>query len=259
MPELPDVEGFRRRFARHGLGKRVERVETVDRDLLRNTSPQGIGRALRGREFTEADRHGKWLIARTGGPLMLMHFGMTGLIHWTARDEPRHPHDRVVLHLEGGELRFRDQRKFGGVWLARDEAERERVTGPMGPDALDVDADALGDLLAGRRGALKPALMDQRLIAGMGNLLCDEVLWRARVGPRRPAGRLSPKTVRALAAELHEVLRASNRRGRIPPEEGWLTGVRDDRGARCPRCGTKLRRATIGGRTTVWCPRCQPR
>lgn len=259
MPELPDVEGFRRRFARYAVGRRVLGVEVVDRDLVRNRSPQGLGRALRAREFTAAERHGKWLIARTGGPALLMHFGMTGLVHWTARDENRHPHDRVVFLLSGGELRFRDQRKFGGVWLARDDRERERVTGPMGPDAMELDADLLDSLLGGRRGALKPALMDQRLVAGMGNLLCDEVLWRTRVAPLRPAAKLSDRELRALDRELHDVLRRSNRRGRIPPERGWLTGVRDEPAPACPRCGTRLRRAKVGGRTTCWCPRCQRR
>lgn len=258
MPELPDVEGFRRRFARYAVGRRVRSVEALDRDLLRNSSPQRLGRALHGRRFTAAERHGKWLIARTGGPALLMHFGMTGLIHWTGRPDDRHPHDRVVLVLAGGELRFRDQRKFGGVWLARDEDERERVTGPMGPDAMDVDSDVLGSLLGGRHGALKPALMDQRTLAGMGNLLCDEVLWRARVPPRRPAAELSDRELRVLDRELHEVLRRSNRRGRIPPERGWLTGVRDEPEADCPRCGARLCRAKVGGRTTCWCPRCQP-
>lgn len=257
MPELPDVEGFRRRLARHALGKPVRSVEVIDRDLLRNTTPQGVGRALRGRRFTEADRHGKWLIARTAGPMVLMHFGMTGLVHWTATQERRHPHDRVVFQLEGGELRFRDQRKFGGIWLARDERERERVTGPMGPDAMEVDAELLAELLRKRRGALKPALMDQRLVAGMGNLLCDEVLWRARIAPRRQAAKLSDRALRGLDRELHRVLRESNRRARIPPEPSWLTGVRDERNPHCPRCGSALRRAKLGGRTTVWCPRCQ--
>ena len=127
----------------------------------------------------------------------------------------------------------------------------------MGPDAMDLDAELLGELLGRRRGALKPALMDQRLVAGMGNLLCDEILWRARLAPRRPASRLSARALRKLDGELHDVLRQSNRRGRIPPDPGWLTGVRDERKPDCPRCGTKLRRAQIGGRTTVWCPRCQ--
>jgi formamidopyrimidine-DNA glycosylase len=259
MPELPDVEGFRRYFARHAAGRRIASIAVHDRALVRNTPTQGLGRALTGRRFSTPQRHGKWLIAPAGDRELLVHFGMTGLLVWSARAAEPHPHDRIVFELEGGTLRYRNMRRFGGVWLARSDTDRARVLGPLGPDALEVSEDELAELLGRRRGQIKSALMDQRLIAGLGNLLSDELLWRARIHPRRPAARLSRRRVSELHRCMIEVLRDSNRRARVPPERGWLTGARDQRDARCPRCEARLRRATIAGRTAVWCPRCQRR
>ena len=184
MPELPDVEGFRRYFARYGTGKEIEGVDVLDPVLLRNATPQALAHALKGRRFERASRHGKWMIAETGGPAVLLHFGMTGLMHWSRDPGDRHVHDRLVFRFDDGELRYRNMRRFGGAWLARDERERESLIGQLGPDAMDVDRDEFRELLSHRRGQLKPALMDQTLIAGLGNLLVDEILWRARINPR---------------------------------------------------------------------------
>ncbi len=257
MPELSDVEGFKRYLNRHAAGRRIERVEVVDRSMLRKGSVRGLA----GAELGSAHRHGKWLIADADAATVLMHFGMTGLLHWTADQEARrHVHDRVVFVVDGGELAYRDMRKFGGVWIARDESQVRDLIGALGPDALDVERDLFQQLLAGRRGSIKAALMDQTVIAGLGNLLVDETCWRARLNPGLPLGRLGTERRDRLHACMQAVLRDSIPHGRIPPEPGWLTGARDDRrSGACPRCGTTLRRATIAGRTTVWCPACQPK
>ena len=256
MPELPDVEGFRRVLADNAVRKRIAAVEVPDRDLLRNASPQALGRALSGKRFGEPARHGKWLIAPAGEAHVLMHFGMTGSLEWEPRG-PKHAHDRVAFVYRDAELRFRDMRKFGGVWLARDEEECRAVTGPLGPDALALGREELHELLGHRRGAIKAALMDQSLVAGLGNLLVDEILWRARLDPHAPAGRLSPGRRDAIYDAMRETLRASIPTRRVPRASGWLTEVRDQGDARCPRCGTRLRRGTVAGRSTRWCPRCQ--
>lgn len=231
-------------------------MEVIDRAMLRNSTPEGIGRALRGARFERPDRRGKWLVAPAGGPVLLMHFGMTGLLAWSGAGGGRHPHDRIVLHLEGGELAYRNMRKFGGVWLARDDEDAEAVMGPLGPDAARISREELAELLGGRRGGVKALLMDQKTVAGVGNLLSDEVLWRARIHPRRTASRLSPRAVQSLHDALRDTIRAANRHGRIPPEEGWLTGVRDT-GGDCPRCARRVRKGTVAGRTACWCPGCQ--
>ncbi len=257
MPELSDVEGFRRYFARYAAGRRIESVAVADPALLRNATPQALGRVLRGRRFDQPGRHGKWLIAPAGDAAVLLHFGMTGLLAWSGRRTERHRHDRVVFVLRGGELRYRNMRRFGGVWLARSERQRDELLGSLGPDAMDLDREGLRELLRRRRGGAKSALMDQTVIAGLGNLLSDEILWRARVHPRRAIGQLSGRRLSRLHAEMRKVLVEANRHARVPGKRGWLTGARDRRDARCPRCGAGLRRGTVAGRTTVWCPRCQ--
>jgi formamidopyrimidine-DNA glycosylase len=129
------------------------------------------------------------------------------------------------------------------------------VTGPLGPDAATLDSDQLQELLSRRRGAIKAALMDQRLLAGVGNLLSDEILWRARIHPGTAVGTLTGARRRRLYEALHGAVGESIRYGRVPHGRRWLTRVRDDRDGRCPRCGSRLRHATIAGRTACWCPR----
>lgn len=261
MPELPDVEGYRRYFTRHAAGKRIRSVEVRAADVVRNTSPQGLGRALRGRSFGRPRRHGKWLIAPLKGegrPTLLLHFGMTGDLVWAGgRRRERHRHDRVVFRLTGGELRYRNMRKLGGVWLARGGQAVEEVTGPLGPDAGRLDRDQLAAMLSGRRGGLKATLMNQRLIAGIGNELSDEILWRARLNPRRSVGAVRRPQLDRLFRAMRVVITESNRHGVIPRKRGWLTEQRGTRDASCPRCGRRFRRETIAGRTAYWCTRCQ--
>jgi formamidopyrimidine-DNA glycosylase len=186
-----------------------------------------------------------------------MHFGMTGALAWSPTDGDRHIHDRVIFVCEDGELRYNNMRRFGGVWLAEDAQERGRVTGPLGPDAADLSSEDFATLLAGRRGGIKAALMDQRLIAGIGNLMSDEILWRARVRPSALVQTLGARRRGRIYEALLAVVGESKRYGRVPHGERWLTRVRDNRAARCPRCGSALRRSTVAGRTAVWCPRCQ--
>ncbi len=252
MPELPDVEGFRRTFARHAAGKRVRAVHGVDRGLLRNSSPSGLGRALNGRRFAQPRRHGKLLICPADGLALVLHFGMTGGLVWS-RDS--HQHDRLVLELDDGDLRYRNMRRFGGIWLAKDERELDRIEGPLGPDWLGVSRADFDELLAGRRRSIKAALMDQSLAAGLGNLTVDEALWQARVDPRRPVVSLDDGERNALYRKIQKVLRDSLPYGLAPGKRTWLTGTRDRADARCPRCGASLERVKIGGRTTVFCPR----
>ena len=261
MPELPDVEGFRRIVREHLLGRRIRHVRVQDPGLLRNATVAELRRSLEGRTVGDAERRGKWLLVSTGGsrdPELLLHFGMTGELDWVlAGDQPAHPHDRLQIAADGGELRYRDQRKLQGMWLAGDREQAEQVMGPQGPDALGLRAAGLEQRLRGRRGALKGVLMDQTVVAGLGNLLSDEILWQARLDPRRRAADLRSAEVSALHRAMGRVLRASVRAGRVPARKGWLTGVRDQDGAPCPRCGTELRSERAGGRRTCWCPNCQ--
>jgi formamidopyrimidine-DNA glycosylase len=258
VPELPDVEGFRRELAETLPGRRIRRIDVRDAGVLRNTTASTFSRNLVGHRFETPGRHGKWLKLPTDGPILLVHSGMTGDPYYADAGADEKGYERLVFRLDRGELRYADLRKRRGVWLAADENDVARVTGPRGPDALGVDLRAFTDALRGRRGRLKPTLMDQSVIAGLGNLLTDEICWQARVHPSRPLGSLGDDDIRRLHKTMKRVLRTSSRHGRVPGLPRWLTRVRDDPDPSCPRCGTRLARGRIGGRTSIWCPRCQP-
>jgi formamidopyrimidine-DNA glycosylase len=260
VPELPDVEAYRRFFREHAAGRTVRRVLVPDPTIVRNATPQALDRALRGYRFADPDRLGKWLLAWTvGGPGLLLHFGMSGDLIWSEDEPERHRHDRVILVLDLGELRYRNMRKLGGAWLAHDRAEARAVTGELGPDALTVSRREFLDRLSRRRGGVKALLMDQRFVAGVGNLVADEVLWQARLHPRRRVESLDDQERVRLYRTMHAVLKEMVAKfDYVLRKRGWLNHVRGRPGAVCPRCETPLSRATVAGRTTYFCPSCQP-
>jgi formamidopyrimidine-DNA glycosylase len=258
VPELPEVETYRRFFAKHAAGRTVRAVVVLDPAIVRNAAPADVGRTLAGRELEEPRRHGKWLVCPAGSPALLFHFGMTGDLVWSGNEPERHRHDRLVLVFDEGELRYRNMRRLGGVWLARDEDELKALLGGLGPDALEVERNEFLELLSRRRGGVKAVLMDQRLVAGIGNLVADEVLWQARIHPRRRVEDLDAsdrarlfRTIRRILAVAVEDFDYLERRKR------WLGHVRGRPGARCPRCRTALSRTVAAGRTTYFCPSCQ--
>jgi formamidopyrimidine-DNA glycosylase len=259
MPELPDVEGFRRELANRLPGRRVRHVDVRDAGVLRNRSARALDRELAGHRFRAPRRHGKWLILPTDGPALLVHSGMTGRPYYAAAGADEQGQERMVITLDRGELRYADQRKLRGIWLAEDADAVGDVTGAQGPDALGLDLRGFRELMQGRRGRLKATLMDQAVIAGLGNLLTDEICWQARLHPARPVPRLSGDEVALLHRVMQRVLRTSVRHGRVPPLRRWLTAVRDDPEPCCPRCGTPLTRGRAGGRTSLSCPHCQPK
>jgi formamidopyrimidine-DNA glycosylase len=256
MPELPDVEAFRRRFARDAVGRTISDVVVTDPGILRNVAADELGDALHGRRFDEPERRGKWLIAWTDGPSPMIHFGMTGDIEWAGNGDGRHRHDRVIFVLDRGEIRYRNMRKLGGLWLARDAADVEALLGQLGPDAASIDRRGFMELLERRRSGIKAALMDQTFIAGVGNLLADEILWQARIHPLRPIPQLSREERSRLYRALQTVIARTVDRYPEGYETRW-TIARGRPMARCPRCRTELARIVVGGRTTYFCPTCQ--
>lgn len=262
MPELPDVEAFRKILASCAQGRPIRRVEVRDAGVLHGVSAQRLRGELEGRTFTEPERHGKWLLAHTGGsgggPTLGLHFGMTGELVCCHPDDPRDPHDRVLFTVaEDRQLRYRDQRKLQGLWLLDDQG-LARLLDDQGPDAMAVDRAGFDAAFAGRRARVKALLIDQSVLAGLGNLLADEILWRAGLHPATPVGALTPAERARLFTEMRRTLRSAAKAGRVPPRPSWLTGHRDAPDPFCPRCGDHLRRTRVGGRGTVWCPRCQP-
>ncbi|MEU0965318.1 DNA-formamidopyrimidine glycosylase family protein [Streptomyces sp. NPDC005917] len=259
MPELPDVEGFREVLDSCGRGRCVQRVDVRDPGVLRGVTAQRLRREVEGRRLGPPRRHGKLLIAPVGdGPALVWHFGMTGELLCASAGDPVDRHDRIVLALDGErQLRYRDLRKLQGLRLAEGPDEVERILAGLGPDALGMEREDFVASLAERRGAVKAVLMDQSVIAGLGNLLSDEILWRARVAPGRPARELTESEARRVFTAMRRVLASANRAGRVPARRTWLTGRRDDDEPVCPRCGTRLCSRRLSGRRTVWCPNCQ--
>ncbi|GGQ91554.1 Fpg/Nei family DNA glycosylase [Streptomyces aurantiogriseus] len=258
MPELPDVEGFRKVLESCAKGRIIQRVEVRDAGVLHDVSPRRLRDALEGRRFTEPERRGKWLLARTGGPTLMLHFGMTGQLVCGRPDDAVEAHDRVLFTLgRERQLRYRDQRKLQGLWLADDDSEVARLLDRQGPDAMTVDREEFEAALSSRRGSVKTALTDQSVLAGLGNLLADEILWRARLRPSSRTSDLTEADRRRLYTDMRRTLRSAVTAGCVPPRDSWLTGHRDDPTPTCPRCGSLLRRSRMAGRGTVWCPRCQ--
>jgi formamidopyrimidine-DNA glycosylase len=258
MPELPDVEGFRAVVAAHGTGRTIRSVRVADPGVLRGVGARTLRDTLVGRSFGEPERYGKWLVVPLScGPVLLLHFGMTGSVTWESADAERHRHDRVTFGLDDGELRYRDMRKLRGIWLAADRDAADRRLADVGPDALVISREEFARVVAGRR-RLKATLMDQSALAGLGNLLADEICWRARLNPRRRGDRLTEAEVRRLHAAMRRVLRGAIPTGRVPGRPSWLTGRREDPVPACPRCGTVLHHGRVAGRGTYWCPECQP-
>lgn len=253
MPELPDVEGFRRVLAERGR-RRIDEVVVRDAQVLRGVSADRLRSALIGRRFGEPRRLGKWLLAPVAGgsETLVLHFGMTGsLVFGTG--EP-HRHDRVLFRFRDGDLRFRDMRKLQGLRLAPDGAALDEILADTGPDAHSVSKARFRELLPARR-QIKAALTDQSVVSGLGNLLADEILWRAKVNPRTP---VASADLDAVHARMRTTVKAAIAAERVPPRPSWLTGRRDEPSGSCPRCGTRLSHGRVGGRGTVWCPYCQP-
>jgi formamidopyrimidine-DNA glycosylase len=260
VPELPDVEVYRRRLEHSGLHRRIDRVRVGDSTVLRAVSRQRLVRALNGRELVRCGRHGKHLFAETaeGEVTLVMHFGMTGLLEVDRRPEQADPHERFVLDFEDGcSLMFIDQRRLGFVTVV-DDVDAYIREHDLGPDAMTLEPRDLRGLLRGYRGGVKALLMDQSLVAGIGNIYSDEILFQARIGPRRPAASLDEAAVRRLHRQMRRVLRVAADRGADPEHvpESWLLRHRED-GAPCPRGDGEIRKVRLGGRGAFLCPSCQ--
>lgn len=266
-PELPDVEAARRLVERSAPGARIDSVVCPDPSALRNATVRRFRHAVVGAHVRTADRRGKWLTIGTDGASIVVHLGMTGALRWEeGGGRRRAPHTetdddrfcRLALVTDRGALRFIDRRKLGGVWLATDDTELHDLLGDLGPDALGLPCDELLAILGASRKQLKVALMDQSLVAGLGNMLSDEVLWRARLHPTRVASTLDPAEGKRLCAAARGALAASVRAGQIPRTRSWLSGQRAVDDPECPRCGGTLRWSTVNSRSALWCPHCQP-
>ncbi len=275
MPELPEVETVRRRLEPLLVGRRFERVEIDDSRLTRPEDPAEVAAELTGERVVALERRGKYLIVRfESGRVLLIHLRMTGnLLHAPAGTPADVPHRRAVVNLDdGSDVVYRDVRRFG-TWLlvepdALDPYLAERLGGePLG---RTFTTKSLAARLANRKAPVKAALLDQRTLAGLGNIYVDEALWRARIHPLRPAHELEHEEVRALREGIKRALDAG-----IARQGATLRDYRQPDGSAgsmqhefkvygrggepCDRCGTPIEKTRVAGRGTWYCPSCQLR
>ena len=261
MPEMIEVEAYRALAEQAALGRTISAVEAPDAWYLKRGLSAPALAVLVGCRFIAARRRGKLLLLDSvdgtddPGPVLGLRFGMSGRLVVDgamavgelrySSNEAKAVYDRFgVVFADGGHLRVRDPRRLGGVELGPAEAA-------LGHDAATITLSQLRDALAASRAPLKARLMDQARLAGVGNLIADEVLWRASLSPSRPAGDLSPAELRRLHRHLRLTVAELGLRG--GSHTGDLMAHRRRDGT-CPRDGRLLQRATVGGRTTFWCP-----
>ena len=271
MPELPEVETIRRDLLPRLVGRTVIEVWLSPNapKLVRRPSPQELAAGLRGRRIEEIARRGKYLLfLLDDGRTWIVHLRMTGGLVWRRPSEPQDPYVRARFVLEDGhELRFRDPRKLGEMWLVEDPQE---VVGKLGPEPLaeGFTPEALGARLAERRAPVKAVLLDQTALAGLGNIYADEALFAAGVHPRRPAASLSLqeglRLHRAIGQVLAQALAYRGTSFRFYVDAQGQKGehqlhvqVFRRTGQPCYACGTPIERIKVGGRSTHFCPGCQ--
>jgi formamidopyrimidine-DNA glycosylase len=254
MPELPEVERARALIAERALHRTIAAVDDTDTYVCRPHGPGEIAAALVGRELVTAERVGKsmWCETSDGGPALGIHLGMAGRI--VVDDEEagdrapkreRRIWDRFeIAFADGGRLALRDSRRLGRVRL---EPPIER----LGPDAAEVSRPDFRARVSRSRMPVKSRIMDQSVLAGVGNLLADEALWKAAIDPNRPANELAEAELDRLRNAIRAANRSAIAKGGV--HTGRFIPARH-RGGVCPRCGTPLSRSAIGGRTTYWCP-----
>jgi formamidopyrimidine-DNA glycosylase len=250
MPELPEAERARQQIEKV-LGREIVAVDDADTYVCRPHMPGDICAALLGRSLTAAHRRGKFLWVETSddGPDLGLHLGMAGSI---VVDGPPAPNgwDRFSLEFaDGGRMALRDKRRLGRAVI---EPDFDHV----GPDAGEIDVKGFRDRVGRGSAPIKAKLLDQGAIAGVGNLLADEVLWQAKISPGAIAGELSRPRLNRLYEALQTSIADAIRLGGV--HKGEIIPFRSASGA-CPRCDAGMTRATIGGRTTWWCPVCQRR
>jgi formamidopyrimidine-DNA glycosylase len=246
MPELPEVERARRTLE-SALGRRIAGVDDRDSYVCRPHAPGELADALTGHTFATAHRRGKFMWLETDdGPALGLHLGMAGRIVVDPDDTSRW--DRFTVEFEdGGRLVLRDKRRLGRAVLNPDFSH-------VGPDAAEVGREDFRRLIGAGRTPIKARLLDQRAISGVGNLLADQTLWQARISPKRSTADLSTDDLDRLRRELRAAIRSAIRKGGA--HTGNFIQARRGDGV-CPRDGHPLERATVGGRTTYWCPVCQ--
>ena len=278
MPELPEVETVARGLQQTVRGRRILSVTLGKTDFIDN--PSALEENLPGRTIEKVERYGKFMLLSLSPPhtalngdarpaSLLVHLGMTGNLAPNSAGEPHEKHTHVILVLDDGrELRYTDARRFGRIAYLPENSLAEELR-PFGADPLEVGVDDFAQRVRSRRARIKSLLLDQSVFRGVGNIYADESLWRARIHPAHLGSELNKKQAATLRRVLQEILRkAIILRGSSisdfldaegqPGEYQRHHRAYDREGKPCYRCGTQIRRAIVAGRSSYFCPKCQP-
>ncbi|HWN96599.1 MAG TPA: DNA-formamidopyrimidine glycosylase family protein [Methylomirabilota bacterium] len=263
MPELAEVEYYRRQWAR-GLGATVLGVELhADKRIFRGTDTSALVQQLRGAKLIDSEARGKQMAFRfSRGSWLAIHLGMTGRLRVEPPDFASGPHDHLMLRQKKQALVFSDPRQFGRVlfFQGQDEPPWWSALPPALGSRKFTRAVLREALQRHRKLPIKAALLLQNHFPGVGNWMADEILWQARTHPRKPSGEINAARLDALWNRIRFVCAGAMKHVSedfSDPPRGWFYHERWSRAGKCPRDGARLKRETIGGRTTAWCPRCQ--
>jgi len=261
MPELPEVETILRALAPRLVGRRILDVRILAKRVVAG-DPAKLRQHLRNRRIIAVKRRAKFLLVELEDGVMSIHLGMTGSLRWNGVPGP---YTRAVFSLSGARLLFDDLRQFGRIEVGPEPPAR---LAQLGPEALEVSVQELAARLRGRRAPIKALLLDQRVVAGLGNIYADEALFRAGIHPGSSGGSLSGARVRRLHNAIRTVLSEAIAAGGssvanyvnadgAPGKFQLSHNVYRRTGLPCPRCGARIRRIVVAQRGTHYCPRCQ--
>jgi len=253
MPELPTIAIYKRYFDENALNQRIEKVEVKSPELVVDTTSCEIETSLKGHEFISSRRYGKYLFSKLDHDLyFIMHFGMTGYLHYSSQKSS--PYARMIIKFQNGHhLAFDDARKFGKLGLTSDPDQFIQEKS-LGPDALEIKFGVFKKLFKGRTGMIKPLIMNQNFIAGIGNLYADEILYQSRIHPEKHSNELNSHDIQVLFEKMKLVLEKAIEYEDHPRDfpNSYLLSHRYS-GGECPEGGT-LEIIKVGGRTTYYCP-----
>lgn len=261
MPELPDVEAYKRYIDKHALRKTIESVRAPKQRIVRGVSGKRLNEQFQSHRFTSTRRHGKYLFMRSdNGTGVVWHFGMTGRPEYYSDSVERPKQICVDFQFTNGDhLAYASQRLLGNIRMV-DDFDAFIDEQKLGPDALEIGLAEWRDAAEGRTGAIKSLLMNQQVVAGVGNEYADEILFQARVHPATLASKLNDAAIKKIHQAMRRVLDVAVRHGADKskfPASYLLRHRRTDNA--CPRCGGDVRHARVSGRTSYYCPKCQKR